>query len=215
MKELIRGLLREGLLDEDYPMSWSIDEFKKLNSFNARVEYCNTHLKRLAAGSSRIVYMVDNEKVLKLAKNKKGLAQNEVEINFNDDYMWDGLIAKLINYDENGLWVEMELAKKVTPTIWNNIVGIPIDELHKCARFLEQEKNPHKFQYHFTRPARMDEVEENEFTSGILGLISNYNIGAGDFGRLSTYGLVKRNGQDDIVIVDYGLTNDVYGTYYS
>lgn len=201
-------------IEEDYPTNWNVEEFSKLKSFNQRINYCENNLTRISSGSGRVVYKIDDEKVLKLAKNKKGVAQNEVEINFNDDYMWDGLIANLINYDENGLWVEMELARKVTPSMWNNIVGIPIDELYKCARFIEQEKNPRKFQYHFTRPERMDEVEENEFTSGILSLISNYDIGAGDFGRLSTYGLVKRNGQDDIVIIDYGLTNDVYDSYY-
>jgi hypothetical protein len=28
----------------------------------------------------------------------------------------------------------------------------------------------------------------------------------GDFGRLNSYGLVNRNGVDDIVIIDFGLT---------
>jgi mRNA-degrading endonuclease RelE of RelBE toxin-antitoxin system len=77
MKEYIKELLRENLL-EDYPTSWSIEEFKKLNSFNARIKYCNQHLTRISSGSSRVVYKIDDEKVLKLAKNKKGLAQNEV-----------------------------------------------------------------------------------------------------------------------------------------
>jgi hypothetical protein len=34
-------------------------------------------------------------------------------------------------------------------------------------------------------------------------------------GRLNSYGLVNRNGVDDIVIIDFGLTNDIYDTYYS
>jgi len=45
-------------LDEDYPTSWSIEEFKKLTSFSARVNYCNQHLQRLSSGSSRIVYKI-------------------------------------------------------------------------------------------------------------------------------------------------------------
>jgi hypothetical protein len=201
-------------IEEEYPINWNVEEFSKLKSFNQRIQYCEKNLIRISSGSGRVVYKIDDTKVLKLAKNRKGLAQNEVEIDFSNDYMWNGLIAEIFNHDENNLWVEMELARKVTPKIWDSIVGVPIDELQKCARFIEQEKNPRKFQYHFTKPARMDELQENEFTSSILDLISNYDIGAGDFGRLSTYGLVKRNGQDDIVIIDYGLTNDVYDSYY-
>jgi GNAT superfamily N-acetyltransferase len=201
-------------IEEEYPIGWSIDEFKNLKSFNQRIQYCEKNLQRISSGSGRVVYKIDDTKVLKLAKNQKGVAQNNTEIGFSDDYMWDGMIAEIFNYDENGLWVEMELARKVTPKIWDSIIGIPIEELHKSARFVDQQKNPRKYQYHFTRPQRMDEVYGNEFTSNILDLIGNYDIGPGDFGRLSTYGLVKRNGQDNIVIIDYGLTNDVYDSYY-
>lgn len=59
-----------------YPVSFNFDEFKSLKSFAQRVRYCDEHLQKLGSGSSRIVYVVDNDKVLKLAKNKKGLAVN-------------------------------------------------------------------------------------------------------------------------------------------
>ena len=29
------------------------------------------------------------------------------------------------------------------------------------------------------------------------------------------YGIVKRNDEDDIVLIDFGLTTDIYDTYYS
>ena len=64
-------------MDEAYPTSFNIEEFKQLKSFNQRIQYCEQHLQRISSGSSRIVYKIDDEKVLKLAKNKKGLAQNE------------------------------------------------------------------------------------------------------------------------------------------
>jgi hypothetical protein len=201
-------------LDEEYPISWNVEEFKKLTSFNQRIKYCQENLQRISSGSSRIVYKVDDTKVLKLAKNKKGIAQNEIEVGFSKDYMWRDLVAKIFDYDQSDLWVEMELARKVTPKIWNSIVGIPIEELLKCLTYVDQENNPEKYRYHFTKPARMDELWENEFTSQILQLVLSYDVLVGDFGRLSTYGLVKRNGMDDIVFIDYGITNKVYDAYY-
>jgi mRNA-degrading endonuclease RelE of RelBE toxin-antitoxin system len=68
----------ESLIDEDYPTNWNFDEFKALTSFNKRALYCNNNLQRISSGSARIVYKIDNDKVLKLAKNAKGLDQNEM-----------------------------------------------------------------------------------------------------------------------------------------
>ena len=62
-----------------YPVSFNMDEFKMLKTFAARIKYCQARLQRISSGSSRIVYKIDNEKVLKLAKNRKGIAQNEAE----------------------------------------------------------------------------------------------------------------------------------------
>jgi len=201
-------------IDEDYPLSWNIEEFKKLNSFNKRIKYCEQNLQRISSGTSRIVYKIDETKVLKLAKNEKGIAQNNTEINFSEDYLWDMVVAKLFDYDEDGLWVEMELARKVTTSIWNNIVGIPIDIFRDGTRYMEQQKGSHKTLYRLKEPERMEELYENDFTSTILDLIANYDVGSGDFGKLSTYGLVNRDGKDEIVIIDYGLTNEVYDSYY-
>jgi hypothetical protein len=201
-------------IEEDYPLSWNIEEFKNLKSFNKRIKYCEQNLQRISSGTSRIVYKIDETKVLKLAKNEKGIAQNKTEINFSEDYLWDMVVAKLFDYDEDGLWVEMELARKVTTSIWNNIVGIPIDIVRDGTRFMEQQKGSLKTLYRLKEPERMEELYENDFTSTILDLIANYDVGSGDFGKLSTYGLVNRDGKDEIVIIDYGLTNEVYDSYY-
>ena len=64
-------------------------------------------------------------------------------------------------------------------------------------------------------PAVKERLDENEFVSAIQDFMANIDAPAGDFGRLNSYGIVQRNGQDDIVLIDFGLTNDVYQTYYS
>ena len=42
-----------------------------------------------------------------------------------------------------------------------------------------------------------------------------YDIPVGDLMKLNSYGLVKRNGVDDIVMIDYGLNSSVWEDYYS
>ena len=64
-------------------------------------------------------------------------------------------------------------------------------------------------------PAVKERLDENEFVSAIVDFMANIDAPAGDFGRLNSYGIVQRGGQDDIVLIDFGLTNDVYQTYYT
>lgn len=60
----------------------------------------------------------------------------------------------------------------------------------------------------------MDEMWENEYVYEMLSFLGNYEPPVGDLCRLSTYGVVNRNGKNMIVMIDYGLTNDVYDSYY-
>ena len=68
------------IIDEmAYPVSFNMAEFKTLTTFAERIRYCQTRLQSISSGSARIVYKIGNEKVLKLAKSRKGIAQNEAE----------------------------------------------------------------------------------------------------------------------------------------
>ncbi len=117
----IKGMMG---LKETYPAGWDMDEFKKLNSFEKRIKYCNTHLAKLGFGSSRIVYKIDDEKALKLAKNRKGLAQNELEIILSNSSNLEGIVAETFDHSEDNSWLEMELAKELTPDLFKQITGL-------------------------------------------------------------------------------------------
>jgi len=229
MKNLdIKSLLREhtdmyvleSLLDEDYPTSFDMEKFKTLRSFSDRIKYCADNLKRISSGSSRIVYMIDNEKVLKLAKNKKGLSQNETEINWGNDSYFSNILAKVFDSEDNNLWVEMELARKVNDEDFQNYVGFSIKDVYDYLRIFYHSNvkyNPDMLRMfgNLIDPDKKSVMDDNPFVSSISEFMANTDSPAGDFGRLSSYGLVKRDGQDAVVIIDYGLTGDVYSTYYS
>jgi len=61
----------------------------------------------------------------------------------------------------------------------------------------------------------VDSMWENEFMTGMFDFIGNYSLPTGDLVRTNSYGLVKRNGEDSIIMIDYGLTKEVYDSYYS
>jgi hypothetical protein len=209
----LTNILLENRLEEDYPTNWNADEFAKLSSFNQRVQYAEKNLQRISSGSSRIVYKIDDTKVLKLAKNKRGIAQNEVEIDFSNDYMWDGLVAEIFNHNPLGLWVEMELATKLTPSIFKQITGLDFKAYGESLRYYEQEQTS-RGKIRMSKPESYDEMWENEFGSDIFNLVGSYDIPVGDLTRLSTYGVVNRDGSPKVVMIDYGLNRDVYDGFY-
>lgn len=224
MKELIKKMVRESmtydliesLLDEDYPASFDMDHFKGLNSFNQRVKYCEENLKRISSGSSRIVYLIDEEKVLKLAKNKKGIAQNEVEIDISNDFTAPEILAKTFDYDEDqSLWVEMELAKKVKAPDFKRVVGYDFKDIIKAIHNYGIDTGNARGGKYSINADLYNDMWENSFMYELFNYIGTYGIPVGDLMRLSSYGLVKRDGNDAIVIIDFGLTFDVYDTYYS
>jgi hypothetical protein len=223
MKNLIKTLLNESLsfdivenmmIDEEYPSTFDMDHFKTLTKFAERVRYCEEHLKRISSGSSRIVYMIDNTKVLKLAKNKKGIAQNEVEIQWGQDSYFGSILAHTFMYHPNDLWVEMELARKVSKKDFTRLTDCTIEEMNYYIRNIKEINNRRRPIFHIA-PEVEDRLRENEFVSSIIEFMENIDAPAGDFGKLNSYGIVQRGGQDDIVLIDFGLTNDVYQTYYS
>jgi len=204
----------ENIVSEDYPQSFDMKFFKTLKSFASRKKYCDEHLKKIAQGSSRIVYYIDNEKVLKLAKNKKGLAQNEIEIDYSNDYMLTDIVAPVYDYHEDFLWLEMALAKKVKKSDFKRITGIDFEDFSDVLISVDS--------YHIRRGLRykvddflVDRVMSGEFTGGVYDYVANFDIPSGDMRKIDSYGLIKVNGKEQLAIIDYGLTTDVFKNYYS
>ena len=201
------------IMDEDYPSSWNIETFKSLQFFSQRVRYCEENLQRISSGSGRIVYKVDNEKVLKLAKNKKGIAQNEVEVQYGAERYFSNIIGQTYDYEDNGLWVEMELAKKVSPNIFKKIVGVDIDTFGMYIKN-QISRNRGRVSYFKLDPNVVKLLDDNEIANDTIDFLMNSDSESGDISRLSSWGLVNREGNDTLVIIDYGLTQGVYTTYY-
>lgn len=206
--------LVESMIGEDYPSNWNIEEFKKLRSFSDRIKYCEANLRKVRAGSGRIVYIVDDTKVLKLAKNEKGIAQNEVEIAWGKDSYYEDILAHTFDNDENDLWVEMELARKVTPNIFKKIIGVDIYTFSVYLRIFEARMKGGKIYWSVDDDVK-EMLDNSDFVNGIKDFIVGTDSSSGDLGRLSSYGLVNRGHGDQIVIVDFGLTSDVYASYYA
>lgn len=198
---------------EAYPENFSFEEFNNIRSYNGKLKYANQRLKKLSSGSSRVVYQVDDEKVLKIAKNKKGLAQNETEADWSKE-AYD-VTAKVFENSSEYFWVEMELAKKLTPTRFKQLTGLSIQDMQTAMRVLRERMRPIKNLAPLKlTPEAEKELYENEFYLDIERFIADYDMETGDFGRLNSYGEVVRDGNPKVVLVDFGVTNQTWNDYY-
>ena len=224
VKESIDRFLVENIEDEaTYPQQFSMDEFKKMTSFRQREQYCNQKLYRLASGSARIVYAIDDKTVLKLAKNTKGIVQNGVEVNGYREMSSMGydFIAEVYEHDDRMLWLEMELAGKLRPTDFMRIYNIPFKFYQQFILWTHKQYSTDRYvqmrHFDWTNDQFVEALENNE--DGLLGQIYSYLTNycpdvVGDLTRISSYGKVNRNGKDEIILIDYGLDDDTYNSYY-
>jgi len=208
IRKIIREYVEE-VLSEDYPSSFNFSEFNSIKSYNGKLKYANERLQKLGSGSARVVYKVDDEKVLKIAKNKKGIAQNSVEVEgWLQNY---GIVAKIFESDNDDFWIEMEWAKKIAPKRFKEITGVDIKKLWS---YLFYDKSNYTKTMGLTKE-EIDYMNENEFVADLISFIHDRDmIYPGDFGKISTYGEVMREGSPSIVLIDFGLSSSVYYDYY-
>ena len=214
---ILNEMKKECLSEMAYPTSFNFDEFRQCRSFAERVRYCEARLERIAQGSSRIVYRVDDDKVLKLAKNNKGVAQNSVEIRLGTEPYYT-CFADVYEYDENGLWVEMEICGKAKKSDFKSIYGVPFEAL--CCMMQDVANNMGRGKYNQYSDYRdivqqIWDGEENDLQDLFMSIqeyIGGEMLnGVGDLCRISSWGV---DSEGYFKLVDYGLTDEVYNNFY-
>ncbi len=209
----LKNIIVEAINEMAYPTNFSLNEFINLNTYAKRIKYCQEKLKRISSGSSRIVYQIDNEKVLKIAKNKKGIAQNIAE----NDYVIQthDIVAKVFEADNNGLFNEMELANRVNQTIFKKILGFDFNNIYSYLNYaVKRLTSPPNFRHDIKTKEEINFINNNEWLNELADLVAETNMPIGDLCKLDSYGIVNRNGKQYIVLIDYGLTNKIFDDYY-
>ena len=86
--KISKYMLKKLVLNEmAYPSTFNIEVFNNIRTFKGRKEYCDQRLQKIASGSSRIVYKIDDDKYL-IIKNS---------INFDRENLYANILAKLMN----------------------------------------------------------------------------------------------------------------------
>ena len=225
LSNLLHYLNEQGGLHEDideiaqYPEGFNIDDLKAQTSFAAKARYLRRFgLDKLGAGSSRAVFVADNDTVIKIAKNKKGLAQNKVESELSEHLDTDAPIAIVKDGDPNNIYIESERARKAKPTDFKSILGFPMQAIMKVIRErVDDNTGKHRGNNHYwylSDRNLYEQIADTDFIANIVDIIVNHNLSMGDITRISSWGVVNRNGSPHLVLVDYGLDDQVWKQHY-
>jgi len=209
----IRELLQETPLPDD----WDKSAYKSNTSFASRLRYAKERAKRIGSGSSRVAFEIEHEgrqTILKIAKNKKGLAQNDYESSILDDYTLT-IGIPMIDYDEENdppTWIHTEKAEKMKPTQFKKFFnGLTPDEVVHLVMVMSG-----KF-HDMADPSpevkqRYEEIwEENETINNLTDVVGSYPIHPQEFSMLSNWGIYK----GEPVLIDVGGSSQVISQHYS
>ena len=207
------------------PPDWDKDVYRGKGTFKDRIRYAVERAKKVGTGSSRVAFIIEYEgrpTVLKIAKNNKGLSQNNVEADILDDSYVESLdiTIPLIDYDTENpqpLWIHTELAEKATKKKLCDIIKCPnlyvLVELAKvitgkyynlpASQYLDNIKQK-------TEISDQDLATLEDYATRIAELIVNFDLTPGDFTVTSNWGIYKGKP----VIIDLGLSDTVFQSLY-
>lgn len=224
LKELLAKVSPEQDLDEmALPADWDPTALGHDKTFKSRLEYALQRVRRLGGGSSRVAFVIPDQgrsTVLKIAKNRKGLAQNQAEADILDDgYIGKlDIVIPLVDYDKTNrepVWVQTELAQKVRePALCKLLKCKNLTQFVGYANYLIGGRNGHMWKTAPTVLANSGFSEQDietfkEYASELGDLVSSSGALIVDFQHASNWGIY--NGRP--VIIDVGFTENVASMY--
>lgn len=202
-----------------------LDFLKSAKSFNERVMYCKEMLGMpIGNGSSRIVFQIDDETCLKLAKNDKGIAQNLEEIKIANDGIIS-YIPKIFNGsdEENGLWIITQYVLPAKTSDFKNVLGIPFSDVAEFAENTDASFNYKMGRFYINNADRTvhelyQKYEDNydviSLFNDIHEIKADYDQLVGDLTRIQNWGMVRENGNTFMVMLDTGFSEEVQNQFY-
>lgn len=208
-------------LNEAAMPDFNLQTLSSIKSFAGRLKYCKQMLgPTFGSGSSRVIFEIDDEKVLKLAKNQKGIAQNEFE---EDTSRYSDIVVKVFNCADDYSWLVEENCIPAKEKDFEQMIGVPFETYCDLVRWnFNSYSYPNKRVPLFTMNSQeaqnltdqLYEQDEYNFVHQLTSLMGDYQLPFGDLTRISTYGMVKRDGVPQLVVIDSGLSEEILDTYY-
>ena len=224
--KILQNAKRFGIVNEaPIPDEWDKTAFSRKDakprfSFKKMVDYARQNASTLGRGSSRVVVEVEHQgrpTALKIAMNKKGEEQNNIEADYMMHQMYGGsVIVPVIDWDEENdmpLWIHYEKADKLSKPQFQQLTGIKFDYFISAVINRINEVKGNRSQKWYTGDVpeeEMEKINELELYHDIIDLCINFDIVPNDFVQIKNWGVY--GGQP--VIVDIGFSSYVMKEFY-
>ena len=216
----IENILKH-LQEAPLPDDWDKSIYSDRVSFKKRIEYAKQHAKRIGGGSARVAFEIPyqgRQTVLKVAKNRKGMAQNEEEAGMLRTAEVLGasgsVVVPMIDYDETQsqpTWLHVEYARKLKSTNeFKRLTGFELEDLLAYAAKISSLNFPGR-QKEFSKEFEEAVWKEDSFAYDLVSFIGNTEMHLGDLTRPANWGVYKNRP----VIIDMGASEDIIRKFYS
>lgn len=213
--DLLQSMLIEAALPE-----FSLQKLSQITSFAKRLAYCKQYLgPTIGAGTSRVVFQIDDNKVLKLAKNSKGIAQNEYEYEHYYPANQD-VLPQCYEADENYTWIVSEYVLPAQEKDFEVVFHMPWEKFKGWIDRTYMQYAPFYVQSHI-RPSMskeewLDSIENNDDIESFYYYMTNHGYEMiGDLKRIQNWGLAKRDYGPQLVLLDNGLSKEIFHQHYA
>lgn len=199
-----------------------VDTLRSCKSFDEMARYCTKMLgEPIGVGSSRVVFQIDDEVVLKLAKNDAGIAQNkeEMKIGLHSGLNFVPLVFNGSD-EENGVWILSEYVLPAEKMDFRKVFGIKFEDVSAFCRFLQFSKDnsflsdiykqsvSDTFRHYSWCVMGTKLLKELEFLSNKFDSLIN------DLARIENWGMCRRDGKTYMVMLDPGCNNEIFNKFY-
>lgn len=228
-KTKLMELIKEAIEDQLVERKFDPDILSKINFPNqsAMTDYVfyKMKLRSLGGGSSRIAFLIDSKRVLKVATNEAGFAQNKAEVEAYNNPEARLIVTKIFRFDPNYKWLLAELVRplsrheefeKLTGVPWAIFVDLVSarrggfqDRINVIRRYVAAQL-PVYSQY---TPESLEELLSSPFVQNVIKGLSSLQskLMPGDLKRIEHWG---KTPNQRVVLLDYGFNEDVERDHY-
>lgn len=221
---MLKRTFKHYLTETPLPDTWDKSIYTDNQAFYKRVDYAKERAKSIGSGSSRVAFVIPYEgrdTVLKIAKNQKGMVQNEEEVSIlNDWYLKKlNLFIPIIDYDEKSsapTWIHVEKANKATNIQFVTETGLQLVDLINYVYYYHKGVNHLSDHYEKLFNSLQQKInEESELVQSLIDYFGNYDVyndstKIADYKRIANWGVYNNN----LVIIDAGINSDIFSTMY-
>ena len=168
--------------------------------------------KLLGQGSSRYVYKIGSDKVIKMAIGARGMAQNKAEA--DAELCGHGkYYAEVYEHADDYSWIVSELAMPVSKEELEDLLGTDLESLEEALMSLiDQAKGVSEDDQFEPEYKSYKRLRRSSWLRGLMAMVEKCDLEPADITKPDSWG-VRKNGKP--ILIDYGMGASVYDDHYA